>query len=185
MKLIIYIFYTVSCSDVRRILWIMSLWARDGASLLPSAGDARKNTISWTTHPLDLSAVKVGSSARHSITSVNSLFWRTLLFQWQGFSARSRHLYIEPCVRANMLKSFDLLKTQIQVILSEVIASFIVMQCVLPFGCCTWAICLQFLLLVPLGNSKMVYISLIVSWQTRRPQQTMVSWSRKQSCRHL
>lgn len=128
---------------------------------------------------------RIGKSVRRSITCVKYLFWRTLLFKLQSFSARSRHLYIEPCVRANMLKSFDLLKTQLQVILSEIIVSFIVLQCVLPFRCCTWAICLQFLLLVPRGNSKMVYNSWIVSWQTRIPQQALVSWSRKQSCRHL
>lgn len=32
-----------------------------------------------------------------------------------------------------MLKSFDLLKTQLQITFSEVIVSFIVVQCVLPF----------------------------------------------------
>lgn len=130
-----------------------TLWASLLLSL--SAGDASKNTISWTTHPRIFLLWRIGKSVRHSITFVEYLFWRTLLFELQGFSARSRHLYTELCVRANMLKSFDLLKTQLQVILSEIIVSFIVLQCVYcPSGAAPGPSVCIFFLLVPRGNSN-------------------------------
>lgn len=90
-----------------------------------SVGDASKNTISWTTFLGSFCCEKLGNQSDVPITCVKYLFWRTLLLKLQGFSARSRHLYVELWARANMSKSFDLLKTQLQIILSEVIVSFI------------------------------------------------------------
>lgn len=131
---LIYTFYMVPCCDIRRMLWIMNLWTRVGGPLNLIVNCHYQLQMPVKTPFLgSFCSEKLGNQSDALITCVKYLFWRTPPLKLQGCSTWSRHLYIELCARANMLKSFDLLKTQLHTMLGEVIVSFIVMQCAMLF----------------------------------------------------
>lgn len=67
-------------------------------------------TLSHELHPWIFLQRKVGNSVRCPCYLLKYLFGTTLPFKLQGFTARSRHLYVELCARANMLKFFWLIE---------------------------------------------------------------------------
>lgn len=122
---------------MRRMLWIMNfephledLWISSLLSL--SAGDASKNTILWTRFLGSFYSQKLGNQSDVLFLMWNICFEEPYFFNYRLQCKIQISSHWTVC-QGKHVEIFDLLKTQLQIILSEVMIPFIEMQCVLLF----------------------------------------------------